>query len=52
LLRRGDWEVQIKARTRLSSTRQNFHLQADLEAYEGNLLVFSRHWEETIPRDL
>ncbi|QBQ53481.1 CocE/NonD family hydrolase [Nitrosococcus wardiae] len=51
LLRRGDWEIRIKARTCLSSDQDSFHLYADLEAYEGKTLVFSRRWEETIPRD-
>jgi hypothetical protein len=30
----------------------HFHLQARIEAFEGEELVFSRTFEEQIPRDL
>ena len=52
LMRRGDWEIRVEARTRLSATREHFVLQAWLTAQEGEAEVFAREWEERIERDL
>ena len=52
LMRRGDWEVRVEARTRLSATREHFVLQAWLTAQEGEEEVFVREWEQRIERDL
>jgi len=52
LMRRGDWEIRVEARTRLSATREHFVLQAWLTAQEGEEEVFTRAWEERIERDL
>jgi putative CocE/NonD family hydrolase len=51
VLRRSDWTVRIETRTRLSAATHAFHLQAELEAYEGDACIFSRDWDRTIPRD-
>jgi hypothetical protein len=50
--KRGDWEVTTKARTLLTSSETHFHIRADLDAFEGDSRVFSRSWDERIPRDL
>ncbi len=34
------------------SDRDNFYLEAKLEAFEGDARVFEKTWNETIPRDL
>lgn len=52
LMRRGDWEVRVEARTRMSATREHFVLQAWLTAQEGGEDIFAREWEERIERDL
>jgi putative CocE/NonD family hydrolase len=52
LLRRGDWSTRIETHTQLSATQESFHLTAELNAYEGSDLVFSRGWDERIPRNL
>jgi putative CocE/NonD family hydrolase len=52
LLRRGDWSTRIETHTQLSATEDFFHLKADLSAYEGSELAFSRSWDERIARDL
>jgi hypothetical protein len=44
--------IKIETRTRLSATKEAFHLQAELEAYEGDTCIFSKTWDRTIPRDL
>ncbi|MDW7748185.1 hypothetical protein [Halomonas sp.] len=48
---RGDWRVDIVTRTVMTSTASHFHLNATLDAYEGDERVFSRTWNEVIPRD-
>jgi putative CocE/NonD family hydrolase len=48
---RGDWQVETRTSTVLTSTETNFHLQAQLDAYEGSERVFERSWRLTIPRD-
>ncbi|MCG5514528.1 MULTISPECIES: CocE/NonD family hydrolase [unclassified Ectothiorhodospira] len=49
---RGDWEVRTVTRTVLTSTRTRFVIRATLDAYEGDVRVFSKTWDETVPRDL
>ncbi|XKE46536.1 CocE/NonD family hydrolase [Halomonas organivorans] len=48
---RGDWRVEIATRTVLTGTANHFHLNATLDAYEGGERVYSRTWNEAIPRD-
>jgi hypothetical protein len=50
--KRGAWEVTTTARTLLTSSETHFHIRADLDAFEGDSRVFSRSWDEEIPRDL
>ena len=52
LLRRGDWSTRIETHTQLSATDGFFLLKADLNAYEGSEVAFSRSWDERIARDL
>ncbi|MEX2649808.1 MAG: CocE/NonD family hydrolase [Alphaproteobacteria bacterium] len=51
VMRRGPWSVRLKARSRMWSTRETFHMAAELDAYEGETRVFSREWGSAIPRD-
>jgi putative CocE/NonD family hydrolase len=51
-LRRAGWSVRTVTRTVLTSTPAEFHLQADLDAWEGDKRVHAQSWDETIPRDL
>ncbi|WP_300018466.1 hypothetical protein [Pseudonocardia sp.] len=48
---RADWRVETVGRTVLTSTPTDFHLYAQLDAYEGAQRVFAHSWRETIPRD-
>ena len=50
--KRGAWEVKTNAHTLLTSTPTHFHVRAELDAYQGDSRVFSRSWDERIPRDL
>ena len=49
--RRDDWNVRTLTRTVLTCTSTDFHLYAELDAYEGDRRVLSRNWQRTIPRD-
>ncbi len=50
-LKRGDWKVETTTRTVLTCTRADFHIHAQLDAFEGERRVYSRNWDRTIPRD-
>ncbi|MGW0534794.1 CocE/NonD family hydrolase [Streptomyces sp. NPDC003032] len=48
---RGDWEVSVRTRTVLRCDEDRFLVDATLDGYEGERRVFSRTWNETLPRD-
>ncbi|MGK5499790.1 CocE/NonD family hydrolase [Streptomyces sp. URMC 125] len=49
---RGDWSVRTVTRTVLRCTGDEFAVHATLDGYEGGDRVFSRTWNERLPRDL
>jgi putative CocE/NonD family hydrolase len=48
---RGRWQTRVVSSLRLRADRETFHLAADLAADEGDDRIFSRRWDEAIPRD-
>ncbi len=48
---RKDWQVETKTRTVLTSTRDAFHLEATIDAYEKGARVVAKNWNVSIPRD-
>lgn len=48
---RGDWNVEVRTKTVLTSTPEKFHVYAELDAYEGQTRVASKTWDTTVPRD-
>ncbi|MFV0137905.1 CocE/NonD family hydrolase [Streptomyces sp. HMX87] len=50
--RRDDWDVRVVTHTRLTCDERDFFVDATLDGYEGGRRVFSRTWNETVPRDL
>ncbi len=50
--RRGEWEVLVEVRTVLTSDLDQFHLRAELDAYENGIRVRSRNWDRAISRHL
>jgi uncharacterized protein len=52
VLRRGSWTPELRGRVELRATRDAFVVTARLTANEGDEEIFTRAWEETIPRDL
>lgn len=49
---RDDWTVFTRTHTILTSTKTHFIIRAILDAYEGDVRVFSKTWDERITRDL
>lgn len=49
---RAGWRVSTVTRTVLTSTATDFHIRAELDAYEGEQRVASYNWDHTVPRDL
>jgi uncharacterized protein len=50
--RRGDWHVTVRTRTRATSSKTDFYIYAELDAWEGSKRIFSRTWDRRIARDL
>lgn len=48
---RDDWEVRVVTSTVLRCGEAEFRVDATLDGYEGDRRVFSRVWNETLPRD-
>lgn len=48
---RPDWKVRVETRTVLRSSATDFFVDATLDGYEEDRRVFSRTWNETVPRD-
>jgi putative CocE/NonD family hydrolase len=49
---RGHWRVATESNVALTSMREAFQVMARLDAFEGESRIFSRNWDEMIPRDL
>ncbi|WP_330451431.1 MULTISPECIES: CocE/NonD family hydrolase [unclassified Streptomyces] len=48
--RRPGWDVRVQTRTMLTSDDTAFHVDATLDGYEDGRRVFSRTWNESVPR--
>lgn len=49
--RRGDWHIRSETKICMSSTVDDFRLEAGLDAFEGDERIFHESWDITIPRD-
>ena len=49
-VKRDGFDVEVKARTHLTSTEDDFLLTADLDVYESKSRVLSKRWSVAIPR--
>ena len=49
---KGAWRTRVEGRCRLRATRTEWLLAADLDAWEGDEKIFSRHLDLPIRRDL
>ncbi len=49
-LSRGDWQVRIQSQSEMTCTAMGLRMTARVTAYEGDALVFSRDYDETVAR--
>ncbi|KAJ8145326.1 hypothetical protein OY671_001588 [Metschnikowia pulcherrima] len=50
-LGRGDWQVKLVTRSSMRADEKNFYLVNELEAFEKDVKIFEKKWENTIERD-
>ena len=48
---RGEWRVEVDARTRIVASAETFEVQADLDVHENGARVHCRTWNRSIARD-
>jgi len=51
VLRRGSWSVRVETTTVATSDERRFHLELELDAWEGEGHAFSRRWRRSVPRE-
>jgi putative CocE/NonD family hydrolase len=49
--RRKDWFVKTITKTVLTSDEAHFFIRAELDAYEGDVRIFCRTWDEKVARN-
>jgi putative CocE/NonD family hydrolase len=52
ILERGEWKIRTDTHTVLTSDKEHFYIHAKLDAYEGEARIFSKNWNEKIPREM
>jgi hypothetical protein len=50
-MKRGEFEVDVHATTKLRATEDTFLLSADLDVYEGKTRILAKSWSVPIKRD-
>ena len=48
---RSDWDARLDTKIVMTSDKENFILQSDVDAYAGGERIFSRCFQHKIPRD-
>ncbi|MCF6124280.1 MULTISPECIES: hypothetical protein [Mesorhizobium] len=49
---RADWRMHSVTETTMTATSSHFHIEANLQAWEGEALVHEHKWAEAIERRL
>ena len=50
-LQRGDWRVRLETDSLMTADATHFHLSNRLDAYEGDVRVFTKSWITAVARD-
>ena len=50
-LGRGDWRTRVQSQNVMTADANEFRLFRKVSAYEGNVLVLEKTWDQTVPRD-
>jgi len=48
---RGDWQTSVETSSVMTSDKDYFHLTNILDAYEGQVLIFTKSWTQKIRRE-
>jgi hypothetical protein len=48
--RRGDWSIRTETYGRMTATARHWIIWGKIEAYEGEVKVFEKEFDEEIPR--
>jgi hypothetical protein len=48
---RDDWQVRIEVNSLMTADATHFHLSNHMDAYEGDVRVFTKAWITAVPRD-
>ncbi len=48
--KRGNWEVEVRTRTEVAVSKDAYHIANDLHAFHNGRRIFSRHWNNEVPR--
>jgi len=48
---RDDWSVRTETRSAMWSDAKDFHVEARIDAYEGDRLAFEKKFRDAVPRD-
>jgi hypothetical protein len=49
-LSRGDWAVRTCAHAEMTGTATHLHMKATLTAWEGDQVIFTRDFDDKVPR--
>jgi hypothetical protein len=49
---RGQWRIRVDSKVAMDVTKDTFNIRAELDAYEGDVRLYSRNWSQRLPRDL
>ncbi|MGB8983632.1 MAG: CocE/NonD family hydrolase [Anaerolineales bacterium] len=49
---RGDWQTRVETSSMMTSDPEHFHLTNILDAYEGQVRVFTKSWTRKIRREM
>ena len=49
---RGDWKVRTETYSAMTASKTHWHVTGRLEAYEGEVKILSREWDQKIKRRL
>jgi predicted acyl esterase len=49
---RGEWRVRTETKSSMKCDREYFHVEASLEAFEGDQMIFTKEWKKSIRRNL
>lgn len=48
---RDEWQTSTESKSSMTADAEAFHIAAELRTWEGDELVFERHWKRSIPRN-